>query len=259
MSCFLFDKIIFGPVLSRRLGNSLGINLLPHNKKICSFNCVYCECGWTKPGHNIIEQPYKREVVSEALETVLKKMSLQNDPLDHITFGGNGEPTLHPEFHNIVDDVISLRDKYFPDVKLTVLTNATTLLNSNTVAALRKIDKPILKIDAGNENTFKLINKPLTNINLNTIVNSIIDAKIENTIIQTLFLRGTIDGYHIDNTAENELNVWLRYLQQIKPKFVMIYGIARETPAKNLVKISKQELDGIVLKIKKLGIDAEAF
>ncbi len=259
MSCFLFDKIIFGPVISRRLGTSLGINLLPHNKKICTFNCIYCECGWTKPGHFQLESPYAREDVKAALDAKLSDMSTLKSPLDSITFGGNGEPTIHPHFPDIVEDVVSLRNKYFPDVIISLLSNATHLGNPAVVNALKKIDKPILKLDAGSENIFRLLNKPLADISLKQIVDNLCAAKIEKMVIQTLFLKGTLDGQPIDNTTEAEVAMWLAHLERIRPQAVMIYGIDRETPARNLEKIPNETLESIALRVKSLGIEAEAY
>lgn len=259
MSCFLFNKIIFGPVISRRLGISLGINLLPENRKICTFNCIYCECGWTKPSHSFLDAPYKKEDVKNSLEEALISISQNKTGLDNITFGGNGEPTLHPSFNEIVDDAIILRDKYFPEVKISVLSNASNLDKSSVIEAMKKVDNPILKLDAGSERTFRLINKPMVDIKLADIVKNLTHAGINKIIIQTLFLKGKIDGEEIDNTKEEELTLWLNHLQNIKPKLVMIYGIARETPAKELIKISKDELELIVQRLKKSGIDALAF
>jgi len=259
MSCFLFDKIIFGPVQSRRLGVSLGINLLPKNKKICTFDCVYCECGWTKPNHSFLEAPYSRTDVKDSLEEALRRITENKSGLDSITFGGNGEPTIHPSFSEIVDDAIILRDTYFPEVKISVLSNATQLDRASVVSALKKVDSPILKLDAGSESTFQLINKPIIGISLNQIISNLTNAHIEKAIIQSLFLRGHYKGIDIDNTTESEINLWLKNLQLIKPRSVMIYGIARETPAHDLVKIPKEELESIAEKVRTLGIKAEAF
>jgi len=259
MSCFLFDKIVFGPVSSRRLGVSLGINLLRYNKKVCSFNCIYCECGWTKPGNYVIEKPYTREEVKLVLEEKLIKLKSENSDLNNITFAGNGEPTLHPQFHLVVDDVITLRNKYFPDVSISVLTNATQLDKPHVVSALKKVNKPIVKLDTSTENSFRAINKAVINISYDEVLNNIIKADISNLIIQTLFLRGNIDGNVIDNTEAKEVELWIGHLIRIKPAMVMIYGIARETPAKDLVKISRDELEVIAKKLRKKGIKTETY
>ena len=259
MGCFLFDKIIFWPVVSRRLGISLGVNLLPRNKKICTFDCIYCECGWTKPDNYFLSAPYERKEVKVELETALNVISNNKTGLDTITFAGNGEPTLHPYFAEIVEDTISLRDKYFPEVKISVLTNGTNLHKTAIAEALKKIDNPIIKLDAGTDSTFRLINRPMIDITHSEIVKNIIGAGIKNTIIQSLFLKGDYKGIAVDNTNETDLNLWLDLLKQIKPKSVMIYSIARETPAHGLIKLSKEELESIALKVRALGIKAEAY
>lgn len=259
MSCFLFDKIIFGPVTSRRLGTSLGVNLLPHNKKVCTFNCIYCECGWTKPEQYFLKEPYAREDVKAALEARLSEMAANHSPLDSITFGGNGEPTIHPQFPQIVDGVVELRNRFFPHVVISLLSNATQLDNPDIIKAIRKIDRPILKLDAGSEKTFSLINKPMTAVSLQRIVDNLCAATDEKTVIQTLFVKGSIDGEIIDNTTGEEVQLWLGHLSRIKPRLVMIYGIARETPAKALEKIPLSKLEEIASQVRLLGIEAEAY
>ena len=190
MACFLFDKIIFGPVKSRRLGISLGINLLAQNRKICTFNCIYCECGWTKPNNFFLDTFHDSETIKIALKETLTQISNDKSGLDSITFGGNGEPTLHPFFSKIVDDAIALRNELFPKVKISVLSNATRLDDISVVDALNRIDNPILKLDAATEKTFQSINKPMIAITQKQIVNNIINARINNTIIQSLFVKG---------------------------------------------------------------------
>ena len=259
MTCFLFDKIIFGPVISRRLGISLGINLLPRNKKICTFDCIYCECGWTKPDSYSLETCVDKKDVKNALEKTLIQILNNKSGLDNITFGGNGEPTLHPFFSEIVDDAISLRNKYFPEVNISVLTNATKLDDMSVVKALEKIDNPILKLDAGTESTYQIINKPMIDISQKQIVNNIINAHLNNAIIQSLFLKGNYKGIEIDNTRETDLKLWLEQVQQINPKSVMIYSIARETPAQGLKKVSIMELDSIAQRVKDMGIQIQSY
>jgi len=202
---------------------------------------------------------HDRREVKTALEETLIRFINDKSGLDNITFGGNGEPTLHPLFSEIVDDAIILRDKYFPKVKISVLSNATNLQNISVIKALKKVDSPILKLDAGTEPIFQIINKPLIDITQNEIVNNIINARIENVIIQSMFLKGEYKGIAFDNTIEPNLSRWLGQLQQIKPKSVMIYSIARETPAHGLLKLTKQELETIAQGVRDLGIKAEAF
>jgi len=256
MSGFLFHETIFGPVFSRRLGVSLGVNLLPVNAKLCTFNCVYCECGWTKKESNT-QLPSRKEV-KEQLEKILRERKNTNQGIDTITFAGNGEPTLHPEFSEIIDDTIALRDTYFPTCKVSVLSNATTLHKKNIVSALKKVDQNILKLDAGTEQTYHLINKTNTSKNLHEIVDEIKQFD-KNLIIQTLFLRGEIEGRKIDNTTSVEIESWLTFLDEIKPPMVMIYPIARKTPLENIEKISVSELNKIAEKVTQHGINVQVY
>jgi len=244
----LFHDIIFGPVRSRRLGYSLGINLLPTNSKICSFNCIYCECGWTPVNTPLSKFNSRKDVFSE-LEIRLIEIKNNNEPLDVITFAGNGEPTLHPEFSEIVDDVILLRNKYFPEKKIAVLSNATKLGNAKILESLRKIDLPILKLDSAIESTFRIINNPPSKFDFNKYINNLSNFK-DKIIVQTMFLRGEINGQKFDNTTEIELNEWLKIVKPLNPVNVMIYSIDREPPAKNLVKILPDELKLIAGKLK---------
>lgn len=251
----LFHDIIFGPIKSRRLGFSLGINLLPINSKICSFNCVYCECGWNpdelpSTGFN------KRENVYDALESRLIEIKENNEPLDVLTFAGNGEPTLHPQFSEIIDDVISLRNKYFPDKKIAVLSNATTLGNTKVLSALKKIDLPILKLDSAIEKTFRLINNPPHTFNFQNYLENLNNFK-NNIIVQTMFLKGEINGHNVDNTSDEELNNWIAVVKKLNPVNVMIYSIDREPPAKKLIKINSDELEIIANKIRKNNIPVQ--
>ena len=216
MATFLFDEIIFGPVKSRRLGVSLGINLLPTKKKICNFNCIYCECGWTSNIEKAVKHLPPREEVYRALELKLSEMKEKKKFPDVITYAGNGEPTLHPEFPGIIDDSIILRDKYFPDAKIAVLSNATTITNPLIKAALLKVDKNILKLDSAFDSTVKLHNQPRVNVNVEELIKNLIGFKGK-LIIQTLFLRGVYNGKTINNTTPAELNGWLKAIERIKP------------------------------------------
>lgn len=258
MSGFLFEQIIFGPIRSRRLGISLGINLLPLNKKVCTFNCIYCECGWTPEG---AEQetgfPSKEDVV-RYLEEKLSSMKEKKAMLTTITFAGNGEPTLHPDFAAIVDNTILLRNKYYPFANIAVLSNASTAGKESVSTALRKIDQSILKLDAGTEESFRQINQPRTRISLKQVLNNLkqFQGKL---IIQTLFVRGLVNGKTFDNTTEEEVSQWLQHLKWLKPEVVMIYPIARATPAAGLEKIPQEELMQIAARVEKLGIITEVY
>lgn len=249
MATFLFDNIIFGPVKSRRLGNSLGVNLLPVNAKFCSFNCVYCECGWNSKGVKI-ELPRLGDIVP-----VMEKYFSENkQPLDVITFAGNGEPTINPDFPEIVAETVRLRDKYLPKVKISVLTNASNLGNDKVVAALKMIDEPILKVDTFIQSDFELINQPASGLSIATIVDNIA-SNFEHPIIQTMFLRGNINGTFFDNTTDESLRVYFETLKRLSPSQVMVYSIARETPLSGLQPVAPDELENIGAKIRSLGFN----
>ena len=256
MGTFLFDKIIFGPVKSRRLGVSLGINLLPTNSKLCNFNCIYCECGWTPGKQEFKVKFHERKIVAEKLEEMLIEMKQNNKPLDVITYAGNGEPTLHPDFDKIIDDTIKIRDKYFPKVRIAVLSNATLLHKEKVFNALKLVDDNILKLDSAFANTIKLFNNPIGKYDVNKIVENFkrFNGKL---IIQTMFVKGQYEGQKVDNTTEKELSAWIKLLHQIKPKTVMIYTIARDTPSPDLVKVSADELYLIKDRLNKEGFEVQ--
>ena len=257
MNGFLFEQIIFGPIKSRRLGISLGVNLLPLNKKHCTFNCLYCECGWTLPQTGKALFP-KREDVMEELEKKLSSMQAKNAMLDAITFAGNGEPTIHPEFAEIIDDTIILRDRYYPKANISVLSNATKAGKAKVAAALHKIEQHILKLDAGTEETFRKINKPKINISLKEILENLELFKGQ-MIFQTLFVKGTYQGEAFVNSSEEELEAWLAHLKALQPKLEMIYHIARATPAEGVEKIGPNKLWEIAQRVEALGIATEVY
>ncbi len=257
MATFLFDEIIFGPVMSRRLGISLGINLLPSKKKICNFNCIYCECGWTGNIRNTIADLPGREVVFEALDQKLEELKGKNQPPDVITYAGNGEPTLHPHFPGIIDDSIILRDKYFPEARIAVLSNATTIDKPSIRAALLKVDMNILKLDSAFDSTVRIHNQPRVKINMKELILNLSRFN-GNLIIQTLFLRGTYKGKVIDNATPDEIKAWLEALEKIRPSEVMIYTISRDTPeGGQLQKIPLKELREIARMVERIGIKTQ--
>ncbi|HEM49482.1 MAG TPA: radical SAM protein [Caldithrix sp.] len=255
MATFLFDSIVFGPVTSRRLGNSLGINLLPVNKKVCNFNCIYCECGLTMPGSQNYKLPAREEIRHE-LEKWLKNYHKTYEPIDSITFAGNGEPTLHPEFAGIITDTIQLRNRYNRHVKIAVLSNATMISNEKVFSALMQTDLNILKLDSGFEETIRRINCPAKDFNLDETVAQLKKFRGK-LIIQTLFFRSSINNIVIDNTSPEEVEKWLCLMDQIKPESIMIYTIARETPVKGLIKANHEELLAIALKAEKRGFKVQ--
>ena len=257
MATFLFDEIIFGPVMSRRLGVSLGINLLPTRRKVCNFNCIYCECGLTEDIEKAVSHLPSRKDVYEALDLKLAEMKEKSQPPDVITYAGNGEPTLHPEFPGIIDDSIILRDRYFTEAKIAVLSNSTTIDNPNIKAALLKVDMNILKLDSAFDSTVKLHNQPRVKVNVQELINNLVGFNGD-LIIQTLFLRGIFDGKVIDNTTPVEINAWLKAIERINPSEVMIYTISRDTPAGGqLNKVPLMELQEIARLVEKLGIKTQ--
>lgn len=249
MATFLFDQIIFGPVISRRLGISLGINLLPVDAKLCSFDCIYCECGWNPEGKNQKILLPARDTVRSLLRQKLLEMATGSQLPDVITFAGNGEPTLHPEFGGIIDDTIQLRDELSPKSRIAVLSNSTTLQKPAVVKALKRVDDNILKLDSGVLETILLLNKPVGRFNLEKMVVQLKQFKGAVTI-QTMFLRGTFNGVEVDNTTFNEIEKWIGLLKEIQPGMVMIYSLARDTPAENLVAIPLSELEEIAARVQ---------
>jgi wyosine [tRNA(Phe)-imidazoG37] synthetase (radical SAM superfamily) len=256
MATFLFDKIIFGPVKSRRLGISLGINLLPTNVKVCSFDCIYCECGRTPKKYEEKAILPKRNDVYDKLEKTLIEMVAGNQLPDVITFAGNGEPTLHPEFAGIIDDTIKLRDKLTPNARIAVLSNATMLHKKSVFNALLKIKDNIQKLDSAFEETILLLDSPNKYFNLGKVVEQLKSFKGK-VIIQTMFVRGSFKGKTIDNTTEKEISAWLELLQKINPLQVMIYTIARDTPINTLEKVTLEELNSIANQVKNIGLDVQ--
>ena len=258
MSGFLFHDVIFGPVHSRRLGLSLGINLLPTHSKYCSFNCIYCECGWTPENMNLIPELPSRELVSQYLEYRLKELIEEDHIPDVLTYAGNGEPTMHPEFADIVDDTLALRDKDMPGVKVSILSNASMISEPSVFDALLKLENNIQKLDAGFESFFLRINNPVRPVKFDNLIANLkrFNGKV---IIQSMFLRGNYKGEVIDNTIETEVNEWLKHIDFIRPAMVMIYPVSRVTPVHNIEKIGIFELEKIADKVRRLNIEARVY
>ncbi len=258
MATFLFEDIIFGPVKSRRFGVSLGINLLPAGYKNCTFNCIYCECGWTFKNKTTEHELPVREDIYAMLEKKLMEMKSLGQSPDNITFAGNGEPTIHPEFAKVIDDTIKLRNRFFPKAAITVLSNSTMLHKHEVVDALNKIENNVLKLDTAIEETYRLLNQPYSKTPLRTIIDNIkqFDSR---QIIQTLFIRGEVNGKRVDNTTPAEITTWLEVIKEIAPRYVMVYPIARDTPVAGLEKIPKAELDKISSMVQALGIETKTY
>lgn len=252
MPTFLFDQIIFGPVKSRRLGVSLGINLLPSTSKLCNFDCIYCECGLTKS--TVGKLPERKEVIQK-LESFLKQSNQEGKTLDAITFAGNGEPTMHADFAGIIDDTYKLRNLYYPKAEIALLSNATTLGSSKVLKAFEKIDQSILKLDSVNPSTVKLLNCPLGNYSIEQTIQRL--RQLKGIIIQTMFVKGSFKGIAVDNTTEEELVPWLETLSAIHPSMVMIYTIARDTPFDTLEKVPLKQLEDIGKRVEALGIQVQ--
>jgi len=249
MSTFLFDQTIFGPVVSRRLGMSLGINLLPNDSKLCSFNCIYCECGWNPEKGTVKAILPTRTEVKEMLREKLVEMRSNGKFPDVITFAGNGEPTMHPDFAAIIDDTIQVRNEFCPGARIVVLSNSTMLHQPKVIEALKKVDDNILKLDSGFIETIRLLDQPVGKFDLQGVINNIKQFEGQ-SIIQTMFIRGNFKGAEIDNTTVAELKAWIDVLQQIRPRLVMIYTIARDTPANDLRKVSTDELEIIAQRVQ---------
>lgn len=251
MATSLYHDIIFGPIHSRRLGLSLGVNLLPADSKLCSFNCIYCECGWNikgaKPRFN------KRDDVNRLLREKLGEMVAEGTPPDVITFAGNGEPTLHPEFEEIISDTIAARNEICPSAKISVLSNATMIGRESVRRALLKVDNNILKLDSAFDDTVRLIDDPQGEYSVARTVENmkLFDGRL---IVQTMFLRGECGGKRVDNATESEVSAWLALLPEIRPQKVMIYTIDRDTPCETLEKVSVDELKQIAARVEALGI-----
>lgn len=231
-----FENIVYGPVHSRRFGSSLGVNLLPPKGKLCNFDCIYCECGWNRDGFSDGEFPSAGEFET-ALRAALSRIAKDGTPLDSITFSGNGEPTLNPHFPEMVDVALALRDELTPSAKVTVLSNGTTCGKDRILEALRKVDNPVMKIDAATTALAALINKPVCNYDLNSVLDNL-KAFDGDFILQTMFLRSdTFDSAGAENLAG-----WMEIVRMLRPRLVMAYSIDRETPQKALRRYSFDEM-----------------
>ena len=245
-----------GPLKSRRLGHSLGINLLPLRGKICTFDCIYCECGWNKDhlqNHEFIPYEKLHEVIRDDI-ALKAKNKIQ---IDSITFSGNGEPTLHPDFPAIVDLVLSLRDLYYPKAKVSVLSNATTLGREKIFNALKRVDNPIMKLDGGDEDFVKIINGAKEDYSIADVIKNLHKFNGD-FILQTMFLKGRLEnGDYIDSTSEKLVKKWIDIVLELKPREVMVYTIDRDTPDPNLEKVSISEMKDITDPLRKAGISVQ--
>lgn len=235
-----FHNIIFGPIHSRRLGSSLGINLLPEHGKLCNFDCIYCECGWNRDGRGDTVMPSAEEV-SHALEAKLKECAEQGTPIDSITFSGHGEPTLNPHFPEIIAQTVSLRDRYCPRAKVSVLTNATTVNRPEIFEALKKADNPIMKLDASTYDGVVLVNRPSGSYDIEAIVSGL-SRFGGDFVLQTMFLKSP----EFDTASEGNLPGWMDIVRRLRPREIMVYTLDRETPEKDLEKYTVEEMTALV-------------
>lgn len=256
MATIIYPSPIFGPVHSRRLGISLGINLLPADGKVCSFDCIYCECGFNKEHRSSLPLPTPAEV-SQALEKKLLQMTAEGQLPDVLTFAGNGEPTCHPRFAEIVADTIRLRDCYCPEAKISVLSNSTMIHRPEVYEALMKVDNNILKLDTVDSLYINKVDHPAGTYDVRAIIERM-KAFRGHIIIQTIFLGGECNGESVDNTGDEYVQPWLDAVKEIAPQMVMIYTIDRETPTKGLLKATPAQLDAIKLRVEALGIPCSA-
>ncbi|MBO6237780.1 MAG: radical SAM protein [Bacteroidales bacterium] len=234
------EETVFGPIRSRRLGSSLGINLLPRHGKVCTFDCIYCECGWNKDGRDDQVLPTAAEVRS-ALEDKLAACMLEGTPIDSITFSGDGEPTLNPEFPRIIEDTLRLLDTYYPDVKVSVLSNATRVHVPEIAAALRKVDNPILKIDAPTDALIAKIDHPAPGYRLERVLEALRGFHGD-FVLQTMFLRSP----DFDSSSPEVLEGWMDIVRDLRPRQVMVYTIDRPTPAQGLEKFTAAQMRALV-------------
>ena len=265
MSTVIYPSPIFGPVHSRRLGISLGINLLPADGKICSFDCIYCECGFNRDHRPTLPMPTP-EQVSLKLEGKLQEMTASGQLPDVLTFAGNGEPTCHPQFAEIIDDTIRLRDQYCPKAKVSVLSNSTMIHRQSVHDALMRVDNNILKLDTVDPIYINKVDRPNAAYDVRQIIEHM-KAFNGHIIIQTMFMRGALgcaDGFppseslSVDNTGEEYVAPWLEAIREIRPQQVMAYTIDRETPTQGLEKASREQLDAIRDRVIALGFPCSA-
>lgn len=252
----LFHSTVFGPIHSRRLGISLGINLLPDDGKVCTFDCLYCEAGYNAQGTGVTGLP-PRDSVRRDLRKKLEEMKAAGEKPDVITFSGNGEPTVHPDFPGVMDDVIALRDELCPEAKISVLSNSTRIFIPAVAEALRKADNNILKLDSAIEETMRLIDRP---VEKSFTVDKVIEGLRQfegQAIIQTMILRGEHGGVRVDNTTPQEVAALIEAYKKIRPREVMIYSLDRSTPEEKLVKVEKPELEEIARCVEAAGIKTQ--
>lgn len=245
----LREETVFGPIYSRRLGSSLGINLLPQEGKICNFDCIYCECGWNKDGLGDTVIPTAAQV-RQRLEAKLSALKAEGTRIDSITFSGDGEPTINPDFPQIIDDTLALRDLYYPDAKVSVLSNATRVHIDSIAEALKKVDNPILKIDAPTDELVAKINKPAPGYSLERVIKGL-ESFEGNFVLQTMFLKSR----DFDSSSDEVLQGWMEIVRKLKPREIMVYTIARPTPEEGLQKFTAEQMEELVKPLREEGFN----
>lgn len=257
MSTIIYPSPIFGPVTSRRLGRSLGVNLLPEDGKICNFDCIYCECGLNAE-HRAKKPMPTREHIARELELRLQRMREAGQPLDALTYSGNGEPTSHPDFLDIVKDTIALRDKYYPQARVCLLTNATRLGKDHIFEAVQLLDKACLKLDTVDAQYIELVDRPTGHYDVQEVLERM-QALGGRCIVQTMFMKGQFEGKSVDNTTDEYVEPWVQAVCKIRPEGVDIYTIDRETPVAGLIKATRAELEAIADKVRAHGIHVDCY
>ena len=243
------EELVFGPIRSRRLGSSLGINVLPEKGKLCNFDCIYCECGWNRDGMGDRKLP-TAQMLREALGAKLQECAAGGVGIDSITFSGDGEPTLNPEFPQMVDVTLELRDRFFPECRVAVLSNATMVWKDEVFQALSRVERPIMKIDAPTTALARLINKPWPGYSVEKVVESLkrFNGRF---VLQTMFLKSG----DFDSSAPEVLDGWMDIVRMLRPRKIMVYTIDRETPQKGLVKFTAEEMASLVSPLAVEGFD----
>ena len=245
------EEIVFGPIHSRRLGSSLGINLLPEKGKICNFDCIYCECGWNKDGRGDTALPTVA-MLRDALQVKLQILKDEAVPIDSITFSGDGEPTINPDFPEIIDITLELRDMYYPEAVVSVLSNATMIGKKEVFEALRKVDNPILKLDAPTDELVSIINQPQGAYSVADVVENL--KRFEgNFVLQTMFLKSD----RFDSSEPAQLAAWMDIVREVRPREIMVYTIDRETPAEGLVKFTVEEMESLTRPLAEEGFNIQ--
>lgn len=248
MQTVLFHETVFGPIHSRRLGVSLGINLSPLDGKVCSFDCLYCEAGYNAQGPGTTGLPARADVAA-LLEIRLRAMAAEGVRPDVITFSGNGEPTLHPDFAGIMDDTLRLRDALCPAAKVSVLANSTQLHRPDVVEALRRADNAILKLDSAVEATMRALDRPASPaFTVERVVEQLAQFGPQ-AIVQTMITRGSHDGARVDNSTPAEVDALIEAYRRIRPREIMLYTIDRRTPEQSLEHVGRDELEAVAARI----------